>query len=94
MCTRPKAAESIDSGDEGTSTLPSLRDLDEEEYASRESRYKLSLEVIDDLLKAIYMIQEEKVELSVHDKMCKGLAKTKHRVFSVHRVPSTQLKKE
>lgn len=60
-----KTAEVGHLGDEGTSTLLSLRDLDEEEEKedSQVSRYKLSLEEVDDLLKAIYTtleIQDEK----------------------------------
>lgn len=39
-------------------------------------------------------IQEEKVQLSVHDKMYQGLDESKHRVFPVHRVLSDAVKKE
>lgn len=91
-----RAVVSTDSGDEGTNTLPSLKDSDEEEEDSWASRYKLSLEEVDDLLKVIYMtleIQEERVELSVHDKMYQGLDETKP-VFPVHRVFLDAIRKE
>lgn len=82
-----KAVEVSDSED--ASTLIPLMDSDKEgeEADLRTSRYKPSLEEVDDLLKAIYMtlgIQEEKIQLSVHDKMYRGLDESKHRVFPVH----------
>ncbi|XP_040197835.1 uncharacterized protein LOC120930723 [Rana temporaria] len=61
----PKASTSKefeDSGDEGTSTLRS--DSDEAGEDSRSSRYKVSLDEVDDLLSAIHTtleIQEEKM---------------------------------
>ena len=90
-----------DSGDEGTSTLTSLRGSDEEEQeeedSSKSSKFKLSLEEVDDLLKAIYTtldIQEEKIQLSTYDKMFQGLDDSKRRVFPVHKVLSDTIKKE
>ena len=99
----PKASTSrsevVDSGDEGTSTLRSLRDSDEEEEEGeyRNSRYKVSLDEVDDLLEAIYTtldIQEEEVQLSLHDKMYQGLDASKHKVFPVHKVVSDTIRKE
>lgn len=61
-----KAAEVSDSEEEGASTLLSLKGSDKEEDDSKTSRYKLSLEEVDDPLKAIYTtleIQEEKIKL-------------------------------
>ncbi|XP_077319390.1 uncharacterized protein LOC143941218 isoform X2 [Lithobates pipiens] len=94
-----RQVETEESGDEGGSTLISFRDSEEEEEEedSRGSKFKLSLEEVDDILKAIYTtlkIQEEKVQLSVHDKMYQGLDETKRRVFPVHRVLSDSVRKE
>lgn len=61
------------------------------------SRYKLSLEEVENLLKAVYNtleIQEEKAQLSVHDIMYQGLEGTKQRVFPVHMVLTETIKKE
>lgn len=47
------------------------------------SRYKLTLEEVEDLLKAVYTtldIQEEKTPLPLHDKMYQELDGTKHSV--------------
>lgn len=88
-----------ESEEERESIPPSTIDSEEEEVEeeSRSSRYKLSLEEVDELLKAIYTtleIQEEKAQLSVHDKMYLGLEEIKHRVFPVHKVLTDTIKKE
>lgn len=50
---------------------------------ARSSRYKLSLEEVDDLLEVYTTleIEEEKAQLSVHDKMFQGLGEVKN-IFS------------
>lgn len=65
--------------------------------SSGNSRYKLSLEEVDELLAAIYDtldIREEQVQLSRHDLMYQGLQETKARVFPVHKVLSEAVRKE
>ena len=94
-----KSAVSSDSEDEGESALCSIRDSEEEEKeeVASSSRYKLSLEEVDELLKAIYTtleIAEEKVQVSLHDRMYQGLEQTKRRVFPVHKVLTESIEKE
>lgn len=70
---------------------------EEEEEADAPSRYKLSLEQVDSLLKAIYAtlgMEEEKRELSLHDRMYEGLGEATGRTFPVHSVISETIKKE
>lgn len=78
----PSQSEDSDEGEEGEN-LP--------------SRFKLSLEQVDGLLKAIYTtlgLEEERKELSLHDKMYAGLSEHKNRNFPVHSVISEAIKKE
>lgn len=61
---------------------------DSKEDFSRGSRYKLSLDDVGDLLKAIYdslEIREEQVQLSKHDLMYQGSSAQKARVFPMHK---------
>lgn len=56
------------------------------------TKYKLSLEDVEDLLKAIYetlYIQEDKVQLSRHDLMYQSMEQKKVCCFLVHNVLST-----
>ena len=65
--------------------------------SSRNSRYKLSLEEVDDLLGAIHAtlgISEEKKALSLYDLMFASLGEQKKRVFPVHEVLVNTVKKE
>ena len=65
-------------------------DSDQEENqvaANRATKYKLSIEEVDELLGAIYdtlEIEEEESQLSRHDKMYAALGKKKDRVFPIH----------
>ena len=61
------------------------------------SRYRLSLEEVDDLLKTIHTtlnIKEDKAQLSLYDKMFQGLEEVKYRTFPVHKVLSEAVKRE
>lgn len=88
----PQQAESEDSEAEVRSTRSSLEESGSDteprdRESTRGSRFKLSVEDVDDLLKAIYTtleLKEEEVQLSKHDLMYKGLHKRKSRVFPVH----------
>lgn len=65
--------------------------------STRSSRYKLSLEEVEELLGAIHTtlgIQEERKKLSLHDQMYKGLGEHKRKVFPVHEVLVDAIKKE
>lgn len=55
----------------------------------RPSRYKLTLDEVDDLLGAIHTtlgIQDERKVLSLHDQMYEGMGEQKKKVFPVHQV--------
>ena len=72
-------------------------DEEEDELENISSKYKLSLEQVDGLLKAIHEtlgLEEERKELSLHDRMYAGLGEPKIRTFPVHTVISEAIKKE
>ena len=64
--------------------------------SSKVSRYKLSLEEVEELLETIHAtlgIVEEKKTLSLHDQMYSGLGEQRKRVFPVHEVLVNAIKK-
>lgn len=70
---------------------------DSDELENMSSKYKLSLDQVDGLLKAIYAtlgLEEEHKEMSLHDKMYAGLSESKSRTFPVHAVISETIRKE
>ena len=70
---------------------------EEEGAQSRPTKYKLSLEQVDGLLRAVYItlgLEEDKKELSLHDKMYAGLEEPKGRIFPVHQTISDAIKHE
>ncbi|XP_073476117.1 lamina-associated polypeptide 2, isoforms alpha/zeta-like [Aquarana catesbeiana] len=84
---------------EEQSPTPSVKDSEEEgeEAEVAPSKFKLSLEEVDGLLKAIHVtlgLSEEKKELSLHDRMYAGLNEPKGRTFPVHSVISDAITKE
>ncbi|PIO27098.1 hypothetical protein AB205_0108830 [Aquarana catesbeiana] len=85
-----QSAESEDSEAGSTHSSPEESGSDtgpRDRESTKGLRYELTLEDVDDLLRAIYMtfdIEEEKVQLSKHDLMYNGLHKKKARVFPVH----------
>lgn len=88
-----------DSEEEESNILLNSEEEAEEvnEASSPSSRYKLSLEEVDDLLRTIHTtlnITEDKAQLSLHDKMFQGLGEEKHRVFPVHKFLSETIKRE
>ena len=86
------------SEDEEPKSVVSGSDAEEDDDRDRSSsRYKLSLEEVDDLLKTIHAtlnIKEEKAQLSLHDKMYQGLDEVKHKNFPVHKVLSDAIRRE
>ena len=77
--------------------IPLNSDSENEDEAEPASKYKLSLEEVAGLLKMIHAtlgIEEEKKELSLHDRMYAGLGDTKGRVFPVHSLITEMIKKE
>lgn len=89
---------SQDASQESVSLAPDDTDSEEEENESdTASKYKLSLEEVGGLLKVIHAtlgIEEEKKELSLHDRMYAGLGDSKGRSFPVHSVITDMIKKE
>lgn len=80
-----------ESEEERKSIPPSMLDSEEDdkEKEIRASCNKLTLEEVDDLLKPVYTtldIQEEKMQLSIHNRVYQGLEEAKHRVFTVIKV--------
>lgn len=71
-----------------SSQVDSASDSEGEDDSSRVFRYKLSLDDVGDLLKAIYdtlEIRKEQVQLSRYDLMYQGSSAHKARVFPVHK---------
>ena len=76
---------------------PSSEDSENEEEIESPSKFKLSLEDVDGLLRAIYAtlgLSEEKRDLSLHDRMYAGLCEPKGRTFPVHPVISATILRE
>ncbi|XP_077336773.1 lamina-associated polypeptide 2, isoforms alpha/zeta-like isoform X2 [Lithobates pipiens] len=70
---------------------------EEDQVTSKASKYRLSLEEVDELMGAIYdtlEIEEEETQLSRHDQMYEALGKKKARVFPIHKVLSDLVLKE
>ena len=92
VSTPQVSVESEDSEAEAKSTHSSQEDSGsdtepKDRVSSKGSRFKLSLEDVDNLLKAIYTtleMEEEEVQMSKHDLMYKGLHKKKSKNFPVH----------
>lgn len=86
-----------DSEDEKGSVSPGSEEEEDEEKEASSSRYRLSFEEVDDLLKTIHTtlnIKEDKAQLSLHDKMFQGMGEVKNWVFPVHKFLSETVKRE
>ena len=90
----------VDAGPgEGGSQVPDSEDSEESEGESvgHPSKFKLSLEEVDGLIRAIHLtlgLSEEKRDLTLHDRMYAGLGESKGRVIPVHSVISETIVRE
>ena len=84
--------------DSATSDSQEGSDGEDQDGESRKpSRYKLSLDEVEDLLGAVYTtlgIQTDKKPLTLHDRMYRGLEEQERKVFPVHDILVETIKKE
>ncbi|PIN97262.1 hypothetical protein AB205_0124080, partial [Aquarana catesbeiana] len=93
--SREEAREEPDSATSGSQDESEGENQDGE--SRRPSRYKLSLDEVEELLGSVYTtlgIQVDKKPLSLHDQTYKGLGEQKKKVFPVHKVLVETVKKE